>query len=308
MLTTVPVSGPWTYGGYPFGLEPLTLPEPGARLPREPDRSVADGAKTALAQPTRQILGDDVEADGDRLAWFRWITGHQTSFALWRLLGTAVEDHIGDGALLDQHDIDALPLPTWQQYVDGYSAMLLYSGSCTQETYHRLIRPSMRLQHPSFSGSWAPDYVCVRKLFHDRHPVTREPAAWRLNTAIETIHRVHDRVAERLVPGGASLLRASPVKRQDWGDTAFLYDNYFLTRRDSTDRECLIAQLLRRLGAILDDLIVNGLYDVAAESEAADPNVRRIEGCMGELVRDLIQVVLAGQSADASRRPITVNR
>lgn len=154
---------------------------------------------------------------------------------------------------------------------------------------------------------WAPDYACVRRLFHDPHLHLREPAASRVACAVDTVHRVHDRVGERLVPDGPSLLRASQVKRQDWTDTAFLYDNYFLTRRAPIDREQVIAQLLRRLAVILDDLTAYGLYDNAAEgSELAHPSVRRIESHIADLVRSLIHVVVGDSDGRGDRRQVTL--
>jgi len=286
----VPATGPWTYGGHVFGLEPLILPSPGEPLTDSP------GAELTL-WPAPAPQGIDVlDADAERIAWFRWITGHQVSFVLWRLLDAEVTAVVG-GALPDLNDIESLPVGAWERYVDGYSAMLLYAGSCSRGMYHRLIRPSMRLQHPSFSGSWSPDCARVRRLFHDTRVLRQDGTAARLAVAVEAIHRVHLRVAERLVPEGPSLLRESPVKRQDWGDTAFLYDNYFLTRRRSVERRQAVGQLLRRLGAISDDLAVHGLYPAdTGRAEAADPVVRSIENRVAELARGLIEAM----SADAT--------
>ncbi len=303
------------FGGRAYGLEPLILPL--AEDPLDPSRGLwSEQPLEVLARPGPRA-GRTVEPvaaeDVDQHAWFRWITGHQASFVLWRLLGAEVEDHLAAcGAELDQlgetlTDLDEVTVARWARYVDGYSEMLLYSGSCSTQTYHRLIRPSMRLQHPSFSGSWAPDYLGVRRLLHDRRLLGDGAAARPLTRSTGTMHLVHDRVAERLVPGGASLLRASPVRRQDWGDTAFLYDSYFLTRRAPVDRRTAAVQLVRRLHAVTDDLATHGLYHPEERACTAPAGVQHLEEELAEEIGALVSSVVEASTrgaltAVASRR------
>jgi len=53
-------------------------------------------------------------------------------------------------------------------YIRAYCALLLYWGSCPPSVYDAVIRPSMRLRHPSFSGTWAADYWPVKDLLRGR--------------------------------------------------------------------------------------------------------------------------------------------
>lgn len=80
-------------GGFPYGLEPLTLPDPG---PRElgGDSRAADLSHelspacryllTAWQDPDTLPSVDPAEFSRE-IYWFRWITGHQVSFIIWRL-------------------------------------------------------------------------------------------------------------------------------------------------------------------------------------------------------------------------------
>ncbi|MGH3679409.1 MAG: hypothetical protein ACRDT2_03880, partial [Natronosporangium sp.] len=94
--TAVPTGPPapqrWSFGDFPYGLEPLTLPpagSPGAALPavqlRGPYRDLGAALREGRAAVEPARAGVPVE-----LFWFRWITGHQLSFIIWRLLGAAV--------------------------------------------------------------------------------------------------------------------------------------------------------------------------------------------------------------------------
>ena len=110
--------------------------------------------------------GPDVEPceAADELFWFRWITGHQVCFVVWQLIAQLLDD-VDRGRTSPDEALEPI-----SRYVDSYSAMLLYTGSCPQETYRVVIRPSMRRRHPAFSGSWAPDYWPIRGLFRGRQP------------------------------------------------------------------------------------------------------------------------------------------
>src|SRR4051794_23292058 len=228
VFTELPARSGWDFGGLPYGLEPLTLPKVGMPNVASPPGLSADayaetcdfirligdggGAAAAGVEPCRTP---------DRLFWFRWITGHQVCFIGWRLMAHVMDDLAG-GKLSPE-----IALRLVCDHIRAYCAMLLYTGSCPRSTYHSLIRPSMQLRHPSFSGSWAPDYWPVRDLFRAR----RLPRAWvpdpaELQRAIKLHRLVHDGVAARLVPDGRSLLRQSSARVRNIGLLNVIYDNY----------------------------------------------------------------------------------
>lgn len=248
------------YGGGVHGLELLTLPR--WRTPADP--AVAQNAawvarinEPAFSKPPPTDV-DDAEA---RLFWFRWITGHQVSFILWQLTGRAwarFADAGGDDLL------DAMT-----DCVRGYSAMLLYCGSCPASIYERVIRPTMRQQHPAFSGAWAPDYAAVRPILRGRNrPAVNSPAMRLLHAQIEINHRVHLMIAKKLVPDGPSLLQASAstMKRCRADELGAVYDEYFLTRRAHVEDRIVLDQLRRRLKAISADVERFGRYPEGLET------------------------------------------
>jgi hypothetical protein len=256
VLADIPTTERWDFGGYRYGLEPLTLPAPGSWAPLP--------ARADTAPAARMLLVDDfgvpaelaqAPASADELFWFRWITGHQVSFILWRLIGQLAHE-----ATQGSRDPVETVAPL-RHYVRGYCSMLLYTASCSRRTYERVIRPSMRLQHPAFSGSWAPDFWPVRDLLRGRCTVyTGLAEAAELMAAVKLHQLVHDVVAARLVPDGESLLRRSTVRSLDIPMLHLLYDNYFLTVRAVVVEDDVVGQLLRRLVAIARDIEVNGLY------------------------------------------------
>jgi hypothetical protein len=263
VFTELPANGSWDFGGLSYGLEPLTLPDVG--MPTTVSRHDMPGAAgDAFRETCRRIrlIGDrGAAADVERCPapeeqfWFRWITGHQVCFVVWRLMAQVMDELTGDRLP------PAFALDQLRHYVRGYCAMLLYTGSCPRDIYHSLIRPSMRLRHPSFSGGWAPDYWPVRDLFRGRE----EPPGWHsdqteLRRAIRLHELVHNGVAAKLVPDGRSLLRQSSARAQDVRLLNVIYDNYFMTLRAPVSRHDVVAQLLRRLVAIAQDVAVNALH------------------------------------------------
>jgi hypothetical protein len=268
-LAEPPALEHWDFGDFPYGLEPLTLPEPVEEAttvapPAAPLRE--QFAETCAGLPgalPRTGPAPRSEQDAHQLYWFRWITGHQVTFVLWQLLAHArnaaerpAADGDGDGAR------EAL-LRRMRCYTRAYSAMLLYTSSATPEAYHGLIRPSMFRQHRSFSGTWAPDFDPVLGLLRGRGiPGPGTPARDALVEEVALYHAVHAGVAAKLVPGGRSLLQQvaeddGPLHPRMQG---VLYDNYFMTLRDETSPADVVAQLLRRLVAVGHDVGENGLY------------------------------------------------
>lgn len=256
------VAANWRFGAYPYGLEPLYLPDPGDTGARYRLGAAAPAVRGATAKeglgevaPPRE-QAPDLELIDD-VFWFRWIVGHQVTFLLWHLMARALR-RMTPHRVADSAMVEALA-----GLADGCNAMMLYTSSCTREAYERFIRPAMYRQHHSFSGSWAPDYRPVRTLFHGREPQwTREQEVRKLREAIAVNRMVHGAVAAWLVPGSESLLQGSTADPhiQDRGTLGVIYDQFFLTVRGAVSDDRVLDQLLRRLRAILMDVNENGLY------------------------------------------------
>lgn len=303
VLSDLPARGRWDFGGYPYGYEPLTLPMPGS--PDLVDALPAAATYAEVCVRIRALGRDPAVAAGvepcpheETLYWFRWITGHQVTFVIWRLMSGVLEA-VADGGLAPEAAVRPLSV-----YVRGYCGMLLYTGSCPRDTYERVIRPGMRLRHPSFSGSWAPDYGPVRDLLRRRIPRLEPPATTPdLAKAIALHELIHDGIAARLVPDGQSLLRGSGVGRQDARLLHALYDNYFVTSRAPVPRAAVVGQLLRRLVAVAQDLAANTLYPVdpvaAGEQPGslAAPEVRDCADALGDIVGDVADAAVWSGSA-----------
>jgi hypothetical protein len=155
--------------------------------------------------------------------------------------------------------------------LETYSALLIYTGSPTREVYHRLIRPAMALQHRSFSGRWAQDYVPVMaKLQALRKAYRAQPRPELIESLISASkrnHRTHVAVAAKLVPDDDSLLRGHDggSLAQPNPELVRLYDAFYSTVRTLVPRENVVTQFLTRLRAILWDLRTNGLYPQGLE-------------------------------------------
>ncbi|MDQ0793027.1 hypothetical protein [Streptomyces sp. B1I3] len=274
-VTELPVPEGWDFGDFPYGLEPLTLPVPptpdaGYGIPDvlPADESLVDrsgvcpraGAALASTDFSHQLF------------WFRWITGHQATFAIWQLTAHA----------LHQARTRTDPAPSlcaMADLTDAYTSMLLYTSSCPVDIYGAVIRPSMYLQHRSFSGTWAPDFAPVRSLLRGKKTEwVSTPEGEKLKHAVRMYHTVHSGVAAKLVPGGRSLLQEStgettPTRPET---QALIYDNYFLTLRAPVGAVELVDQLRSRLRAISLDVATNGLYPgLTPEDEAAFPEELR---------------------------------
>jgi hypothetical protein len=264
MMTDLPTGSGWYFGGYMYGLEPLTMPSPGVTdddpvHPVRDTRSWRDYADACLQILRPGKAGGELT---DELYWFRWITGHQVSFVIWRLMAQTL------------HDLRAGPVPqppalqTLCSYVYGYTAMLLYTSSCPRQIYQDLIRPSMYRQHRGFSGGWAPDYRPVRDVLRGR-PLAGVDGQMSgdLHQAVRFCQTVHEGVGAKLVPDGRSLLQASAASRHahdiclpDTRLLGALFDTYFMTLRAPVSTPDIVAQVLRRLIAVVHDVAMNGLH------------------------------------------------
>lgn len=305
-LTPPAVEG-WDFGDFPYGLEPLTLPDAGHRWTRHRgDRSDLDAVSRELVAAaherklvTRPVPSDDLE----RLFWFRWIVGHHISFIIWRLLADAV-------AKLSTLNGDlAGAARSVTRYVRGYSAMLLYTGSCTQQIYNATIRPSMYRLHDTFSGTWSADYPAVRSIFRGRRmPPTAPDEVESLRHEIHLSRQIHLGVASKLVTNGRSLLQDlvdHPALQQPRIWTA-VFDCYFLTVRAPASDHELAAQMLRRFKAVVADLATNGLrppsaaYPEPIPDELLSPDVMACEREIVDILAEVVQLATETLSQPAT--------
>jgi L-tyrosine peroxygenase len=296
-----PTTIDWDFGDFPYGLEPLSLPpvsvvENGHGVPFSTinlaELEVAyDQFRTIVAHGHTCPTGPVDDPAMEQLFWFRWITGHQVTFIVWQVIARLV------GTVPDDETPDARTLAKLASCVSGYSAMLLYTGSCPRPLYESSIRPRMALQHRAFSGAWAPDYRLVRKLFRGRTvPWLQAPNAAVLRAAIDTNKTVHDCIAEILVPAGGSLLRMAlaeaPIRPSE--HKAALYDTFFLTVREHVADKHVVAQLLHRLKAIALDIATNGLYPfgLTRPAELSRHEIIACEEGITETLRTVAEVAL----------------
>jgi hypothetical protein len=241
------------------------------------------------------------EPTDDQMFWFRWITGHQITFLIWHLMGEILRRNA------DREAPDRASLARLETYAYGYCAMLLYTGSCPVDLYQSLIRPRMYLQHRSFSGTWASDFVPVRGLFRGRGVARGDaPEAAGLTRALDVHRTIHDGIAARLVPEGQSLLQQTmketvvrPSER-----TAILYDNFFMTLRAPVDGDGITSQLLRRLDAVASDVATRGLYPLGHGGDERPEELRRAEvaHCENRIGHILYEV---GEAAATPAKPLS---
>lgn len=306
----LPAVGTWDFGDYLYGLEPLTLPHPGAAADPPGKISQVEVERTyhdllAAARRGLRATAPVDEANLERLYWFRWIVGHHISFIIWRLLAADLRRAYAG-------PVERSVAIAITQYVRGYCAMLLYTSSCTPAIYNSAIRPSMYRLHRTFSGTWAPDYRPVRSLFRGRRlPSLAEPERERLVREVKLSHTIHLGVAAKLVPDGRSLLQRSVADRSvaphhAWGA---MFDCCFLTLRAPVSAQEIAAQLLRRQQAVSFDLATNGLYPTAA-GQAHLPKTlttSAVAECEHSLLDDLLRVcgLAAGFAPDHSDHPVT---
>jgi L-tyrosine peroxygenase len=290
----------WDFGGYPYALMPLVLPDPGFR---------SDSGDSGPVDCQLELMRTATEDPGDRaesveeLFWFRWITSNQAVAALWQILDDELELVLRGQIDSAAHNAALL--------LDGYSVMLVYAGSVTLELYHRLIRPAMALQHRSFTGRWAQDYVPVMaKLQTLRTNYRAKPRPDFIDTLIAASkrnHKAHVAVAAKLVPGEDSLLRANDGLSSLGAatkNTTLLYDAFYSTVRALVPRERIVEQLISRIRAMVRDLRTNGMYP--AQSCSRDERPAEMWGDDLTELEDKGTVVLkrAAQAAAAALDPL----
>jgi hypothetical protein len=288
-----------SYASDDFEVLQLPLPEEGAlRCEARTEGCLAGGHSLSLFSELASLaraadLGCPLEvfeppthpAD---LAWYRWVVGHQVAFAGWCFLRASLTR--------------AGPCPEDEvvAWLDLYSVLLLYAGSCPPDIYARSIRPRMTQCHPAFSGEWARDYRGIPRALKQAADASRST----VRPAVRRNQRIHSAMAMRLVPQGASLLKRAG---RHAGGTALpeeldLYDRFFLTYRTPVCTHGMRVQLLHRLLKIIADLESSGLYylglpvsSMAPDDARADIAVleREAAGLLQQQVRDLAIAVQA---------------
>lgn len=294
-VATASCADRWDYGGYPYGLAPLVLPDPACRL---------DGGDLSAVEHQLELLEtatEDAEVrpeSVEQLFWFRWILGNQAAAALWQILDDEL-DLVLHGEV-ESAARNAVCL------LDGYSVLLIYTCAPTRDLYMRLIRPAMARQHRSFSGRWAQDYIPVMEKLQVLRKVYRARARPEfVDQIIETAkrnHLAHVAVAAKLVPGEESLLRAHDGLAslgEPTDETVALYDAFYSTRRELVPRESIVEQLVFRLRAALRDLRTNGLYPAECDSgherpaKLWDENLVELEERNAEILRSTAHAAAA---------------
>lgn len=233
------------------GVELLVLPH-----------SIAPEHSKVLTQQLPEVTDVTLpngSSDADRrdgLFWFRWVIGHQTTFILWRLL--AVQIASARTALVEP----ANAIKGAGQFVRAYSGMLLYTGSVSRVEYHRSIRPRMVREHPAISGGWASDYRPVRRILRARDQLVDLGGLDSFAGECALSERIHQGIADKLVPSGVSLLQAASIAGKASPLTlaarSAIYDRCFSTVRAEVSYEEIIGQLKRRVRTIQYDLADNG--------------------------------------------------
>jgi L-tyrosine peroxygenase len=207
-------------------LDRLRLPMPDA-----PFAECGGGCTPLLPRP--RPTQDDEHA----MSLYRWVLGHHLVFCVWRLMCDYLPQTGSEDALAELYN--------------AYTALLLYSGSCTEEVYATVIRSRMAACHPGFSGTWARDHERAHELLRRAWPA----ADSKVKRAVKFNRLVHMAVAKRLVPSGGSLRRESGNQGSATTDAERnLLDWFFLTERALVCRHGFADQLTRRIILALTDL------------------------------------------------------
>lgn len=270
-----------SFGTYPYGTEVCDLVHIGNAFSTEstePD-SESDSNTAFLDRVTALVTDAEIagskhnrqlsEEELSTIAFFRWITGHQATCMVFQAL-------VG---LLSQEK----PSKDLSKLCDFYAFLTLYTGSCTKETYGRVIRPFMMHAHACFSGTWAGDFHPLKKL---KKRFEGQPEYDEFRTSFKQAWQVHSEVGKWLIGTDPSLLRENKQAVDEKPeDKAFRFDSFFLIRRCAFQPSLYEEQLLRRVDAIWQDLVINGLlFDDRTE-------------CIDTRMQNLRQIIYSGTIA-----------
>lgn len=234
------------FGEYSYGTEILEIP------------SFEDGFTTVpqsselIESLTREPAIDEPPNASDKY-WFRWVTGHQTMLVLWHLITVNLSK------VIDEPNLHYLKRCT--DLFKGCSIIFEYTGAVDKDFYHQYIRKFMALSHKGFTGLWAADYKYLPDLTRRalalsdpllKHELSNFKDAYRIS------QKTHFKVAQQLVPEGASLLKDAKKEGHSFmkhsAYHSMLFDNFFLVHRRSITKKQLAHNLEKRLIAIAQDL------------------------------------------------------
>ncbi|GHF81304.1 hypothetical protein FHX82_003190 [Amycolatopsis bartoniae] len=257
-------------------LEVLPMPMPAQRLTAGDGEDVRGYLALAVAPRPEVFASPDDPAER---AFYRWVLGHHLAFGTWRLLGDLLEDLLRDGVT----DAGMAEAALWY---DRYSALQLYAGSCTADTYAQVIRARMMARNPAFSGVWARDYERVLALL-GRYDL---PADGVLKQALKRHRLIHMTLAKILVPQGESLLKQAGRRPGEGAtdDERDTLDEFFLVHRRPTSDAEFRAHLLRRVAALQCDLAARPL-DLPTHTGVAD----LLPAGLSSMMRDLATTLAA---------------
>jgi len=198
------------------------------------------------------------------IARFRWILGHHAAFLTWRTAYRALT------AVLAREDEEAVRLAATAY--DVYSALLLYTGSCTADVYASAIRPAMAAADPAFSGRWASDYKPLPNLLQEIRRTQSSRRLAPLLRAVRTNQLVHMSVASRLVPDGVSLLREAGYDRRSpvTNRQRAVFDEFFAVEHGPVSYAEMRHQIRGVFGAALSDLGRTTPYFATADGPHAE--------------------------------------
>jgi L-tyrosine peroxygenase len=233
---------------------------PSLRLPY-PEMPFLSCSRDRCGKPMAALDLPSTQVGEAGLSWYRWVLGHHVSVGVWRLMAAYLE-HLVTGPRSDHtRALDALAV-----LHDAYSALILYSGSCSPSVYHAAIRPRMAEHHPAFSGTWARDHERVAVLLGQVGPIEHD----RFKEARRFNRRVHMALAKRLVPHDKSLLRSSGRGAGEPTDAERdLFDACFGRERAATCRCRFAEQVAARLALITHDL-AGSAFSVTYRQEGID--------------------------------------
>ena len=293
------------FGDYPWGNELLELPS------NFPKPQCGHRARKRGRQMRFNLLFGNLPAhhelqnpDLKVLHWFRWITGHQVVFLFWRALAVCLQevDTPSLGARKENATRHAVHL------LKGYTCMLLYSGSCTQELYQSTYRVFMGLHHEAFSGKWAFEYSRIPKLLGEALRCLKECGRDDLFEALFETQKenclTHEAVANKLVPDGPSLLQRSNTEQTQPLKTErrhrFFFDSFFLVKRTRISGPNLYQALLRRIKPAMVDISQNRLYSEASKGKRSKWNISANEAEIIRFYEDNILELLSEATRSAA--------
>ncbi|WP_434444369.1 hypothetical protein [Lentzea sp. E54] len=209
-------------------------------VPQHDEPFATSDRRPAIERNSLQL--PDTKADR---ALLRWLLGHQIAYCVWRRLAGVLWRMAREGTT----DKDLAEAASWYH---RYTALFIYAGSCGENLYSAIIRPSMAHAHPGFSGVWARDYTRVSRLLHE----LAIPPGSSLKQAVKTNRTVHMRIAKILVPEGESLLKASGQRAGQGAlpEQEDLFDKYFLVERTAVTENSFAFQAVFRAKTALLDL------------------------------------------------------